>query len=90
MGWDKGEGGWFDKLTTNHPGYLDSVRPEPVEGAPPRAAQALSAASPALNLNPAIGGIIFHLGAWIMLYNVVMTVRRASAARATNAVPAKA
>jgi len=38
----------------------------------------------------AIGGIIFHLGAWIMLYNVVMTVRRASAARATNAVPAKA
>jgi len=38
----------------------------------------------------AIGGIIFNLGAWIMLYNVVMTVRKASAARATHAVPAKA
>ena len=37
-----------------------------------------------------IGGIIFNLGAWIMLYNVVMTVRRASAARGTQAVPAQA
>ncbi len=38
----------------------------------------------------AIGGMIFNLGAWIMLYNVVMTVRRASAARGTHAVPAQA
>ena len=37
-----------------------------------------------------IGGLIFNIGAWIMLYNVVMTVRRASAARGINAVPAKA
>jgi cytochrome c oxidase cbb3-type subunit 1 len=37
-----------------------------------------------------IGGIIFNLGAWIMLYNVVMTVRRASAARRIDAVPAQA
>lgn len=37
-----------------------------------------------------VGGIIFNLGAWVMLYNVVMTVRQASGARSTNAVPAKA
>jgi len=37
-----------------------------------------------------IGGLIFHLGAWIMLYNVVMTVRKASAARSAQAVPAQA
>jgi len=37
-----------------------------------------------------IGGIIFNLGAWIMLYNVVMTVRRASAARGIDAAPAQA
>ena len=37
-----------------------------------------------------IGGIIFNLGAWLMLYNVVMTIRQASAVRDTDAVPAKA
>jgi len=37
-----------------------------------------------------VGGIIFNLGAWVMLYNVVMTVRQASGARSTKAVPAKA
>jgi len=37
-----------------------------------------------------VGGIIFNLGAWVMLYNVVMTVRQASGARSTNSVPAKA
>ena len=37
-----------------------------------------------------IGGLIFHVGTLVMLYNVVMTVRRASVARATHAVPAKA
>ena len=37
-----------------------------------------------------IGGIIFNLGAWIMLYNVIMTVRQASAAHGAHAVPAKA
>jgi len=38
----------------------------------------------------AIGGMIFNLGAWIMLYNVVMTVRQASTARGASAVPANA
>jgi cytochrome c oxidase cbb3-type subunit 1 len=37
-----------------------------------------------------LGGAIFHLGTLVMLFNVVMTVRQASAARGTNAVPAKA
>ncbi|MDP1996676.1 MAG: cytochrome-c oxidase, cbb3-type subunit I [Gallionella sp.] len=37
-----------------------------------------------------IGGLIFHVGTLVMLYNVVMTVRQASAARGTHAVPAKA
>jgi cytochrome c oxidase cbb3-type subunit 1 len=37
-----------------------------------------------------VGGAIYNLGAWIMLFNVVMTVRQASAAHRTNAVPAKA
>ncbi|MEO6975372.1 MAG: cytochrome-c oxidase, cbb3-type subunit I [Gallionella sp.] len=37
-----------------------------------------------------VGGVIFNLGAWVMLYNVVMTVRQASGARSTEAVPAKA
>ena len=37
-----------------------------------------------------IGGLIFNLGAWVMLYNVVMTVRQASAARGAAAVPAQA
>jgi cytochrome c oxidase cbb3-type subunit 1 len=37
-----------------------------------------------------VGGVIFNLGAWIMLFNVVMTVRQASTAHGTNAVPAKA
>ena len=37
-----------------------------------------------------VGGVIFNLGAWVMLYNVVMTVRQASGARSTKAVPAKA
>jgi len=37
-----------------------------------------------------IGGLIFHLGSWIMLFNVVMTVRKASAARSSKAVPAQA
>lgn len=37
-----------------------------------------------------VGGAIFNLGAWIMLFNVVMTVRQASAAHGTKAVPAKA
>ena len=37
-----------------------------------------------------VGGAIFNLGAWIMLFNVVMTVRQASTAHGTNAVPAKA
>jgi len=38
----------------------------------------------------ALGGAIFHLGTLVMLFNVVMTVRQGSAARGTNAVPAKA
>jgi cytochrome c oxidase cbb3-type subunit 1 len=38
----------------------------------------------------AIGGIIYNLGAWIMLYNVVMTVRQASALRSASPVPANA
>ncbi len=38
----------------------------------------------------AIGGAIFNLGAWICLYNIVMTVRTANAVRGTNAVPANA
>jgi len=38
----------------------------------------------------AIGGAIFNLGAWVCLYNVVMTVRTASAARSANAVPSNA
>jgi cytochrome c oxidase cbb3-type subunit 1 len=37
-----------------------------------------------------VGGAIYNLGAWIMLFNVVMTVRQASTAHGTNAVPAKA
>jgi len=37
-----------------------------------------------------IGGIIFNLGAWIMLYNVVMTVRQAGATRLAKAVTAQA
>ncbi|OGT17237.1 MAG: hypothetical protein A2342_05350 [Gallionellales bacterium RIFOXYB12_FULL_54_9] len=37
-----------------------------------------------------VGGAIFNLGTWIMLYNVVMTVRQASAVRGVNAVAAKA
>jgi cytochrome c oxidase cbb3-type subunit 1 len=37
-----------------------------------------------------VGGVIFNLGAWVMLYNVVMTIRQASGARSTEAVPAKA
>lgn len=37
-----------------------------------------------------IGGLIFHLGTLVMLYNVVMTVRQASAARGAAAVPAQA
>lgn len=37
-----------------------------------------------------VGGVIFNLGAWVMLFNVVMTVRQASAAHGTKAVPAKA
>lgn len=37
-----------------------------------------------------VGGVIYNLGTWIMLFNVVMTVRHASGARSTNAVPAKA
>jgi cytochrome c oxidase cbb3-type subunit 1 len=37
-----------------------------------------------------IGGLIFNIGAWIMLYNVVMTVRRASASRRIDAVTAQA
>jgi len=38
----------------------------------------------------AVGGAIFNLGAWIMLFNVVMTVRQASAVNSVNAVAAKA
>ena len=37
-----------------------------------------------------VGGVIFNLGAWVMLFNVVMTVRQASAAHGTKAVPATA
>lgn len=37
-----------------------------------------------------VGGAIYNLGAWIMLYNVVMTVRQAVAVRGSNAVPAQA
>jgi cytochrome c oxidase cbb3-type subunit I len=37
-----------------------------------------------------VGGAIFNLGAWVMLFNVVMTVRQASVAHGTKAVPAKA
>ncbi|HET7832584.1 MAG TPA: cytochrome-c oxidase, cbb3-type subunit I [Gallionella sp.] len=38
----------------------------------------------------AMGGAIFHLGTLVMLFNVVMTVRQASAARGVSAVTAKA
>ena len=38
----------------------------------------------------AVGGAIFNLGTWIMLFNVVMTVRQAGAERGVKAVPAKA
>jgi cytochrome c oxidase cbb3-type subunit 1 len=38
----------------------------------------------------AVGGAIFNLGTWIMLFNVIMTVRQASAARGVTAVAAKA
>ena len=38
----------------------------------------------------AVGGTLFNLGTVIMLYNVVMTIRQASATRGVNAVPAKA
>ncbi|TXT26576.1 MAG: cytochrome c oxidase cbb3-type subunit I [Gallionellaceae bacterium] len=38
----------------------------------------------------AVGGALFNLGTVIMLYNVVMTIRQASATRGVNAVPAKA
>jgi cytochrome c oxidase cbb3-type subunit 1 len=38
----------------------------------------------------AVGGAIFNLGTWIMLFNVVMTVRQASAARGTSPVAARA
>jgi len=38
----------------------------------------------------AVGGAIFNLGTWIMLFNVVMTVRQASAARSVSAVAARA
>jgi cytochrome c oxidase cbb3-type subunit 1 len=38
----------------------------------------------------AVGGAIFCLGTVIMLFNVVMTVRQANAARRVNAVPATA
>ena len=38
----------------------------------------------------AIGGLIFNIGTWIALFNIVMTVRQASALRASGAVPAKA
>jgi len=37
-----------------------------------------------------IGGLIFNIGAWIMLYNVVMTIRQANAMRNASAVPAQA
>ncbi len=38
----------------------------------------------------AVGGFIYHLGAWLCLYNVVMTVRQAIAARGVTAAPANA
>ena len=38
----------------------------------------------------AMGGAIFHTGTLVMLFNVVMTVRQASAASGLSAVPAKA
>lgn len=38
----------------------------------------------------AVGGALFNLGTWIMLFNVVMTVRQANAVRGVNAVAAKA
>ncbi len=37
-----------------------------------------------------VGGVIYNLGTWVMLFNVVMTVRQANVARSTDAVPAKA
>ncbi|MGB8076702.1 MAG: cbb3-type cytochrome c oxidase subunit I, partial [Gallionella sp.] len=37
-----------------------------------------------------VGGVIYNLGTWIMLFNVVMTVRQASGAHSTSALPAKA
>jgi len=37
-----------------------------------------------------IGGLIFNLGTWICLYNIVMTVRQASAKRGVIAATAKA
>ena len=37
-----------------------------------------------------IGGLLYNLGAWVMLYNVVMTVRQANALRATRPATANA
>ena len=37
-----------------------------------------------------VGGLIFNIGTIIALYNIVMTVRQASALRSSGAVPAKA
>jgi len=37
-----------------------------------------------------IGGMLYNLGAWVMLYNVVMTVRQANALRATRPATANA
>jgi len=38
----------------------------------------------------AAGGLIFNIGTIIALFNIVMTVRQASALRSSGAVPAKA
>jgi cbb3-type cytochrome oxidase subunit 1 len=38
----------------------------------------------------AVGGLIFHVGTLIALYNIVMTVSRAGATRSAGSVPAKA
>jgi cytochrome c oxidase cbb3-type subunit 1 len=37
-----------------------------------------------------IGGMLYNLGAWVMLYNVVMTLRQVNASRATRPVAANA
>jgi cytochrome c oxidase cbb3-type subunit 1 len=37
-----------------------------------------------------IGGMLYNLGTWVMLFNVVMTIRQANTLRATRPATANA